>query len=211
MKLTEKMKRYLVVSGATVVCVGLLVGIAVQFARISAVADRWTEQTEASSEVIVQPGEKHEQKKENQNLEEDDRKLQKEQGEELVLQPERGTRNEANTETVTDSRPAQTDQPEQSIQPDPVKPDPPAEQILKDPTRKPDGTKIEGMPEAVEHDKVEKPAEKPTASEEPEAGATSGNQIYVPGFGWVENHGGSGSGMTALDMYENGNKIGSMD
>ena len=47
--------------------------------------------------------------------------------------------------------------------------------------------------------------------EQPQAGDTSGNQIYVPGFGWVENHGGGGSGTAAEDMYENGNKIGIMD
>ena len=47
----------------------------------------------------------------------------------------------------------------------------------------------------------------------------SGNQnfqkkdgkIYVPGFGWVTDNGGGGSGSTASDMYENGNKVGQMD
>ena len=36
-------------------------------------------------------------------------------------------------------------------------------------------------------------------------------QIYIPGFGWVQNNGGGGSGTVAEDMYENGNKIGIMD
>lgn len=36
-------------------------------------------------------------------------------------------------------------------------------------------------------------------------------KIYVPGFGWVTNNGGGGSGSTASDMYENGNKVGQMD
>lgn len=210
MKLTEKMKRYLVVSGATVVCVGLLVGIAVQFSRISAVAERWPEQTEASIGAIIQPEGIDEQRNENQKMEMDDKKLQETQ-EELFLQPGRGTGTEANTGAVADNRPVQTDQPEQSIQPKPVKPEPPAEEVLKNPTRKPDGTTVEGTPEAVEHDKVEKPVENPASSEEPEAGTISGNQIYVPGFGWVENHGGGGTGKSAEDMYENGNKIGSMD
>ena len=58
---------------------------------------------------------------------------------------------------------------------------------------------------------VENPSEPVADPEQPQAGDTSGNQIYVPGFGWVENHGGGGSGTAAEDMYENGNKIGIMD
>ena len=46
---------------------------------------------------------------------------------------------------------------------------------------------------------------------EPQAGDTEGSQIYIPGFGWVDNQGGGSSGTSAGDMYENGNKIGSMD
>lgn len=61
------------------------------------------------------------------------------------------------------------------------------------------------------HEAVEKPSEPVADPEQPQAGDTSGNQIYVPGFGWVENHGGGGSGTAAEDMYENGNKIGIMD
>ena len=58
---------------------------------------------------------------------------------------------------------------------------------------------------------MEKPDELPVDPDEPQAGDTSGGQIYIPGFGWVENHGGGGSGTVAEDMYENGNKIGIMD
>ena len=70
---------------------------------------------------------------------------------------------------------------------------------------------MEGTPEAVEHDHVEQPEGRPADPDEPQAGDTSGGQIYIPGFGWVENHGGGGSGTVADDMYENGNKIGIMD
>lgn len=66
-------------------------------------------------------------------------------------------------------------------------------------------------PEPVDHEQVETPAQTEPAPGEPQAGDTKDGQIYVPGFGWVENHGGGGSGTTAEDMYENGNKIGSMD
>ena len=47
--------------------------------------------------------------------------------------------------------------------------------------------------------------------DEPQAGDTKNGQIYIPGFGWVQNNGGGGSGTVAEDMYENGNKIGIMD
>lgn len=83
--------------------------------------------------------------------------------------------------------------------------------ILTDPTQKPDGTKQDTPPVPVDHEAVEKPSEPVADPEQPQAGDTSGNQIYVPGFGWVENHGGGGSGTAAEDMYENGNKIGIMD
>lgn len=36
------------------------------------------------------------------------------------------------------------------------------------------------------------------------------NYIYIGGFGWIENHGGGGSGTVAEGMQENGNKIGQM-
>ena len=45
---------------------------------------------------------------------------------------------------------------------------------------------------------------------EPAAGSTnSAGQVYVPGFGYVDNSGGNDGG-TLDDMYENGNKIGIM-
>ena len=46
------------------------------------------------------------------------------------------------------------------------------------------------------------------ASTELYHGQTSGNYIYVNGFGWVFNEGGGGYGETNYDMYCNGNKIG---
>jgi cytoskeletal protein RodZ len=48
-------------------------------------------------------------------------------------------------------------------------------------------------------------------SAEPSGGEKKDGKIYVPGFGWVTDNGGGGSGSTASDMYENGNKVGQMD
>lgn len=46
------------------------------------------------------------------------------------------------------------------------------------------------------------------ASTESYHGQTSGDYIYVNGFGWVFNEGGGGYGETNYDMYCNRNKIG---
>ncbi len=46
------------------------------------------------------------------------------------------------------------------------------------------------------------------APAEPYHGQTSGDYIYVNGFGWVFNEGGGGYGETNDEMYCNGNKIG---
>lgn len=49
----------------------------------------------------------------------------------------------------------------------------------------------------------------PSSSSEPSGGETKDGKVYLPGFGWVTNTG--GSGRTASDMYENGSKVGKMD
>ena len=43
---------------------------------------------------------------------------------------------------------------------------------------------------------------------EPYNGQTSGDYIYVNGFGWIFNEGGGGEGSVNYEMYCNGNKIG---
>lgn len=42
-----------------------------------------------------------------------------------------------------------------------------------------------------------------------QGGETKNGQVYLPGFGWVKDTGGSGT--AANDMYENGNKIADMN
>ena len=46
------------------------------------------------------------------------------------------------------------------------------------------------------------------APTEPYHGQTSGDYIYVNGFGWIFNEGGGGEGSVNYEMYCNGNKIG---
>ena len=204
MKWTEKKKRNLTVAGGIVLGVILVAAIAMQFGKTPVTGDKMPKESQTDVELVIDPG-----KTESgmESIEEPD-----ETKRDVVIQPDTGE-GTAGTETErpVDSRPAQTDQTEQSIQPEATKPAAPSEEVLKDPTQKPDGTVVDTPPEPVDHEQVETPAQTEPAPGEPQAGDTKDGQIYVPGFGWVENHGGGGSGTTAEDMYENGNKIGSMD
>lgn len=208
MKMTEKTKRNLAIGGGTVICIALIAAIGLQFGKAPAGEDVLPVDTPPVTEAVVNPGEAATEKTEEK---------------ELVLQPggteteaeagtKPGTETKRETETEStrpvDTRPAQTDQSEQSIQPEVTKPAGPEEAVKTDPTQKPDGTKVETPPEPVEHEKVAAPPETPPAPEQPQGGETQDGKVYLPGFGWVTDTG--SSGITAEDMYENGNKIGDM-
>lgn len=90
---------------------------------------------------------------------------------------------------------------EQSIQAEVTKPPKPPQEVLADPSKTPDGETV---------DKATK-QENNTSPSTPKSGDKKDGKIYVPGFGWIDDNGGGGSGTTAGDMYENGNKIGNMD
>ena len=70
------------------------------------------------------------------------------------------------------------------------------------PTSEPEKTS-ETVPEPTPEPTPEPPAAQTTV--EPQ----SGDMVYVPGFGWLENQGPNHADYAA-DMYENGNKIGIM-
>ena len=53
------------------------------------------------------------------------------------------------------------------------------------------------------------PEQNATPQQEPEPAPALDNMVYVPGFGWIESQG-PNHVEYAEDMYENGNKIGSM-
>lgn len=91
--------------------------------------------------------------------------------------------------------------PEQSIQAEVTKPSQPPKEVLTDPFKTPDGEKVDG---------AKKPGSS-TSSSTPKSGdKNEKGQIWVPGFGWIDNSG-DNVGSKAEDMYENGNKIGNMD
>ena len=97
---------------------------------------------------------------------------------------------------------------EQSIQPEVTKPAEPLTEAKKDPTKTPSGEKVTTAVQAEEN-KVQSTTAPTQSSSESENNHEG--EIYVPGFGWVEDNGGGVSQETIEDMYENGNKIGSMD
>ena len=188
-KMTEKTKRRLAVGGGIAVCAGLLAAISLQFAKTPAGADVLPEKESGVAEVIIDPSHAPEESSSGG------------ESTELTIRPDTGQgAGEAQTGQPADSWPAQTGEPEQSIQPEVEKPQQPEEETLTNPEEKPDGTKVETTPEPVDHDTYVPPAD--------EGGASGGG--VLPGFDYVPN-GGANTENFAGDMYENGNKIGSMD
>lgn len=107
-----------------------------------------------------------------------------------------------------DNTPAQTDQPVQSLQPDVTKPTEPTQAQKTDPTQKPDGQKVDKV-EPTDHDNVQKPD--PPQTDEPQGGEQKDGMVYLPGFGWVTETGGSGSTVGDEGDELTGNKVGTMD
>lgn len=204
MKLSEKTKKYLAISGGAVICIGLIAAISLQFGKAPAGEDYLPASDTGATEIVVDPSSLATRTEESTNTEETSTEEKK-----VVVQPST-ERAESSTESSqpVDTRPAQTDQTEQSIQPEVTKPAEPSEEVKKDATQKPDGTKVETPPTPVEHDTYTPPAETEPVSDQPQGGDTQDGKVYLPGFGWVTDTGSSGT--TADDMYENGNKIGDM-
>jgi hypothetical protein len=85
---------------------------------------------------------------------------------------------------------------DQSIQAEVTKPSEPSSEAKTNPNQTPDGKKT---------------ADSSSETSTPKSGdKNSKGQVWVPGFGWVDNSG-DNVGNKADDMYENGNKIGNMN
>lgn len=95
------------------------------------------------------------------------------------------------------STPAKTDQATQNLQPKVTKPAAPSESEAKNPSKPPSSST----------------SSKSTSSQAPNAGDKNDGKIYVPGFGWVTDNGGGGSGSTVGKSGDQltGNKVGQMN
>lgn len=144
------------------------------------------------------------------NLEEESEvKVEEPDVEETVDMPDEEAE-ESNEELVIETEQATvTDVNEQKLQETPQKTEKEKPEEPPKVTEESDFSNPDIKPEYEEKQKEE---EKPAPSEPTSPhGQEQGGKIYIDGFGWVTNHGGGGSGTTASDMYENGNKVGIME
>lgn len=191
-------KKWLTVAGCLVVCVVLVIVIASSFSKDKVTDDPLPPSSSQQNDVVVDP--------DSSTLPPAESGDDQEPEDDVTVNPETPDANtnadEGNGVDFTGT--------EQTIQPDPAKPEY-TEDELKDPTKTPDGTSVEGTPEPQDHDTYEPPKDIPVSSGEPQGGDTNAaGQTYLPGFGWIENSG-ENQVIHADDMYENGNKIGIME
>lgn len=187
--MSDKSKRSLLIAGLCVICVGLIFAISSRFQTDTPAEGENTPAALAETEVTPDIN----------NIEETAEETNEK---ELVIQLDEPV-------TTPADKPAdQTDQPVQNLQPDVTKPPEPLDSQKTNPSETPDGEKVDKV-QAVDHDSVQKQDNPPPQNNEPQGGERKDGKVYLPGFGWVTETGGSGT--TADDMYENGNKIGTMD
>ena len=147
MKLTDKTKKMLAIGGGVVICAGLIVAISLQFGQAPAADDKLPESSPPATDIVVEPSKPAATTPETSTGEKD-----------VVIQPNTQAPVESSTPPV-DTRPPQTDQSEQAIQPEVTNPAPPSEEALKDPTTKPYGAPVVGTPTPEDHDNVTPPAD----------------------------------------------------
>ena len=192
MKLTDRAKKRLTLTGLGVVCVVLVIAIVSQF------------KTEQPKDVPINPSSTISDAA-NPLTEIPTPSVDSNKTPDVTVQPIDPIVTPAQSTGIGDSTGT-----EQSIQAEVTKPTEPPQTAKTDPSKTPDGQKVDKVT-PVEHDKVTKP-QSSTSSSTPKAGdKNEKGQVWFPGFGWVDDEGGGTSGTKAEDMYENGNKIGVMD
>ena len=192
--MTEKTKKIILISIGCLLCLAVAVGIATRFSGNATIPSGVVSDDPAQSGDPV-----------DVNINSDDQN-------DMNIQAEVPGESKADPAQGADSSGL-----EQSIQADPVKPEQPEKpEAPSGTTTLPedhDGSDVpeeERKTEDEEPPTYEEPPANPPAESEPAAGSTnSSGQVYVPGFGYVENSGGN-TGIQDTEMYENGNKIGEM-
>ena len=201
----NKMVKALLIAGCMTVCITALMGIHKVWYREPQQKLPAESRIEAEPELFVKVEPEQEAEEDMEMFPPADIPDQKEKVQvvgtkpEELFQPEEEEQLVIQTEPVTD-----VESGVQELQPEPKKTEeekpeePPALKENADITKP-------GTPPTYE-----KPKEPAPVKATPSHGATKDGMIYIDGFGWIPNKGGGGSGSTAEDMYENGNKIGAM-
>lgn len=172
----DKTKKRLILAGAGVLCVVLIAGIAIRMQRPPSEDNIQTPSGQLAGEVSP-----------NADLDPDP-----------SVNPAESTPVEPVVKIQTPD-PAESSVPagdstgtDQTIQGDVTEPEY-DEEKLKDPTKTPDGQAVSQPPQNVDHDNVTPPSNPPAKPDEPQSSDKNDKgQIYIPGFGWVNETGGTG-------------------
>ena len=182
MKLIEKAKKRLTLAGLGVVCVVLVIAIASQFKAVAPKEADVQPSTTATNTVTPSVSTPAAAGTPTSTPE-------------VSVKPI--------TPTVSGSQVTDTGKStgtDQSIQAEVTKPAEPSGEAKTNPSQKPDGQKVTNSDGST------------SSSSTPKSGDRKDGKIYVPGFGWVEDNGGGGSGSTVGNPGDEltGNKVGSM-
>ena len=178
----DSTKKRLIIAGLAAVCVLLIFGISRVLYKEPVQILPEESKTKEEVEPAVDTERTGQVQEETESTEET---------EELVIEPE--------TQSSVESG-------KQEIQPEPEKTEDEKPEEPPALTEDADTTNPDTPPAYEEPEETQLPAD-----DTPSHGDTKDGMIYIDGFGWVPNEGGGGSGSTADDMYENGNKVGIMD
>ncbi|MSU03377.1 DUF6550 family protein [Tissierella pigra] len=204
--ISEKTKKWLVVTGGLVICAMLILMISSQF-RKEPIEDTLPNQNiEVDDVTIEKPKDTEKAEKEEVTNDEDktDNKEAKEKEAEIIVPPIK------TPDTQSTNKNGVNKGTEQTIQKNVEKPKEPTKEQLTNPTQKPNGERVTEPPVNVDHDKVEKPEEPPKKNDEPKSGDKKDGKIYVPGFGWIDDIG-EGEGVKVDGDGDINKQIGDMN
>ena len=139
MKRNPKQKKWMLIAGGAVICIVLAVAIGSRFRKQPGAEDViLPEETEDTRIILADLPHRVDIELERTEGERDDHESEEP---EVVVRTETG-----DAETVQEALPPQTDREEQKLQDEVTKPEAVSEEILHDPTKKPNGEMVEGEP-----------------------------------------------------------------
>ena len=191
MKLTDKAKKRFIIAGLGVVCVVLVIAIASQF------------KTEEPKDISIQPSTTVSDAISPGTVIPAPSADPIKTPEVTVppINPAEASSKPADTGDSTGTK--------QSIQAEVTKPTQPPQEVKNDPSQAPDGEKVDTV-KPVEHDKVTKPASNTSPSEPKSGDKNEKGQVWVPGFGWVDDSG-PNKGSTVDGEGDINKQVGNMD